>query len=73
MNRLVNELESRDSEWKSTPLAGRNRALLKKWKTQIKVNGPFSYSGKELHEDLIVSNASSLEYLKVLWRSGVIL
>ena len=37
MNRLVNELESRDSEWKNTPLAARNRALLKKWKSQIKV------------------------------------
>ncbi|XP_065061334.1 ubiquitin conjugation factor E4 B-like isoform X1 [Rhopilema esculentum] len=36
MNRLVNELESRDSEWKNTPLAARNRALLKKWKLQIK-------------------------------------
>eukprot|EP00794_Sanderia_malayensis_P015103 gene15103-16661_t len=36
INRLVNELETRESEWKGTPLAARNRAVLKKWKTQIK-------------------------------------
>ena len=37
MNRLINELESRDSEWRNTPMAARNRAMLKKWKSQIKV------------------------------------
>jgi len=36
MNRLINELESRDSEWRNTPMAARNRAMLKKWKSQIK-------------------------------------
>ena len=69
MNRLVNELESRDSEWKSTPLAGRNRALLKKWKTQIKVNRRFSYSTRVLHKDLVVSNANSLEYYSKTFRA----
>lgn len=35
MNRLINELESHEAEWKNTALAARNRLLLKKWKDQI--------------------------------------
>lgn len=35
MNRLINELESHEAEWKHTTLAARNRLLLKKWKEQI--------------------------------------
>ena len=39
INKLINELESHESEWKHTSLAARNRLLLKKWKEQIKVYG----------------------------------
>ena len=38
MNRLINELESHENEWKHTSLAARNRLLLKKWKEQIGVS-----------------------------------
>ena len=37
MNRLINELESHEAEWKHTTLGARNRVLLKKWKEQISV------------------------------------
>lgn len=36
MNRMVEELESREKEWKDTPMAARNKMLLKKWKEKIK-------------------------------------
>lgn len=36
INKLINELESHEPEWKHTSLAARNRLLLKKWKEQIK-------------------------------------
>ena len=37
MNRMVEELESREKEWRDTPMAARNRMLQKKWKDRIKV------------------------------------
>ena len=37
MNKMVEELESREKEWKNTPMAARNRMLQKKWKDKIKV------------------------------------
>lgn len=38
MNKLINEVESHESEWKNTTLSVRNRTLLKKWKEQLKVS-----------------------------------
>lgn len=37
MTRMVEELESREGEWKDSPMAARNKLLLKKWKERIKV------------------------------------
>ena len=33
----VEEYESTESQWKNLPIAHRQRELLKKWKTQLKV------------------------------------
>lgn len=37
MTKMIEELEGRESEWKDTPMAARNKLLLKKWKERIKV------------------------------------
>ena len=37
MNKLINELESHENDWKHTASAARNRLLLKKWKAKIQV------------------------------------
>ena len=34
---MIEELEGREGEWKDTPMAARNKLLLKKWKEKIKV------------------------------------
>ncbi|XP_028394040.1 ubiquitin conjugation factor E4 B-like [Dendronephthya gigantea] len=36
MTTMVEELESREGEWKDSPMAARNKLLLKKWKEKIK-------------------------------------
>ncbi|CAB4010169.1 ubiquitin conjugation factor E4 B-like [Paramuricea clavata] len=36
MTRMVEELEGREGEWKDTPMAARNKLLLKRWKEKIK-------------------------------------
>ena len=37
MTKMIEELEGREGEWKDTPMAARNKLLLKKWKEKIKV------------------------------------
>ena len=37
MTKMIEELEGREAEWKDTPMAARNKLLLKKWKEKIKV------------------------------------
>lgn len=39
LTRMIEHLESHESEWIDTPMASRNKGLLKKWREQIKVNG----------------------------------
>jgi len=34
---MIEHLESHESEWIETPMASRNKGLLKKWREQIKV------------------------------------
>ena len=34
---MIEHLESHESEWVETPMASRNKSLLKKWKDQLKV------------------------------------
>jgi hypothetical protein len=34
---MIEELEGREGEWKDTPMAARNKLLLKKWREKIKV------------------------------------
>jgi hypothetical protein len=44
MTRMVEELEGREGEWKDTPMAARNKLLLKRWKEKIKVTQTLMYS-----------------------------
>ena len=37
LTRMIEHLESHESEWMETPMASRNKSLLKKWREQIKV------------------------------------
>ncbi len=37
LTRMIEHLESHESEWIETPMASRNKGLLKKWREQIKV------------------------------------
>ena len=37
LTRMIEHLESHESEWIETPMASRNKSLLKKWREQIKV------------------------------------
>ena len=37
LTRMIEHLESNESEWIETPVASRNKGLLKKWREQIKV------------------------------------
>ena len=41
---MIEELEGREEEWKDTPMAARNKLLLKKWREKIKVTLPFIHS-----------------------------
>ena len=36
LQRAVEEVEATEDQWKSTPVAQRNRSLIQKWKDQIK-------------------------------------
>lgn len=36
LTRMIEHLESHESEWMETPMASRNKSLLKKWREQIK-------------------------------------
>lgn len=36
LSRMIEHLESHESEWVETPMASRNKSLLKKWKDQLK-------------------------------------
>lgn len=37
LTRMIEHLESHESDWMETPMASRNKSLLKKWREQIKV------------------------------------
>ena len=37
LTRMIEHLEANESEWIETPMASRNKGLLKKWREQIKV------------------------------------
>lgn len=37
LNRMIEELEGVESQWKLLPMATRNRELLKRWKSQSQV------------------------------------
>ena len=37
LNRLITDMEAAESQWKLLPTAGRSRAQLKKWKSQLAV------------------------------------
>ena len=37
LTRMIEHLESHESEWMDTPMASRNKTLLRKWRDQIKV------------------------------------
>lgn len=37
LHRVIEELESTETQWKDTLIAARNRESLKKWKAQVKV------------------------------------
>ena len=39
INKLINEIESHENEWKNSVLARRNKFMLRKWKEQSKVSG----------------------------------
>ena len=39
LTRMIDHLESQESDWQDTSMASRNRALLKKWREQVKVRG----------------------------------
>lgn len=41
----VEEIESTESQWANLPVASRQRELLKKWKTQLKVEMETMSSG----------------------------
>lgn len=43
LTRMIEHLESHESEWVETPMASRNKSLLKKWKEQIKVTDDESF------------------------------
>ena len=36
---MIEELEKTESTWSRLPIAGRNKAMLQKWKKELKVSG----------------------------------
>ena len=44
LNRMVEEMQNAEEQWKVLPVANRNRAILKRWKSQVKVNTQSHFS-----------------------------
>ena len=41
---MIEELEKTESTWSRLPIAGRNKAMLQKWKKELKVSTLLTYS-----------------------------
>jgi hypothetical protein len=65
MTKMIEELEGREGEWKDTPMAARNKLLLKKWREKIKVTSVLCRD-YESH-DLIYSYKICLLFDRNLW------
>ena len=44
IHKMIEELEKTESTWSRLPIAGRNKAMLQKWKKELKVSTLLTYS-----------------------------
>ena len=42
--RMVEDLSSSEAAWKNTPVASRNKQMLSRWKSQVKVSNSAHYT-----------------------------